>query len=269
MKATELEENNGHIVTPFAAVNTALGGGIPLGRISEVAGSWSVGKSTFAYQVIGAAQKQNVPCLLLDAERAYTKDYGASLGVDNATLDIFRAKTAEEYLDHAVEWMEQKKNHGGLVCLDAIGAILPREEAEGSAEKRSIGLQARLIGSFSRKVVSILDDNQIAFLALNHTFVPLGQMSVASSGGKKWEFARSVWLILSGAYGKPVKRSADGLKTLIPMMLEVKKNKLVSNMGTKIELSLVQGAGFIGDTVELPAKKKPGRPPKSPTGEMK
>lgn len=262
MKGSELNDNKGFILTPFSEVNKALGGGVPLGRITECAGSWSVGKSTFAYQVIGAAQKQGRPCLLLDAERAYTKAYGESLGVDNAQLDIFRAKTAEEYLDHSIEWMEIKKNRGGFVCLDAIGAILPREEAEGTAEKRSIGLQARLIGSFSRKVVSILDDNEIAFLALNHTFVPLGQMSVASSGGKKWEYARAVWLILSGAYGQPIKKDATGLKTLIPMRLEVKKNKIISNMGTKIDLALIQGAGFVGDTVVAPEKKKPGRPKK-------
>lgn len=263
MKADELEDSKDFIVTPFKEVNQKLGGGLPLGKISEVAGSWSVGKSTFAYQCIGAAQKQGKPCLLLDAERAYTKQYGESLGIDNTTLDIFRAKTAEEYLDHAIEWMETKKNRGGLVVCDAIGALLPREEAEKTSESKSIGLQARLLGAFSRKLTAVLDDQNIAFLALNHTFIPLGQMGIASSGGKKWEYARAVWFILSGAYGKPVKRSTDGLKTLIPMVLEIKKNKLVANMGTKIPLDLIQGSGFVGDTVELPAPKRRGRPAKT------
>ena len=262
MKGNDLEDSKGFVATPFAAVNTALGGGVAIGKITEVAGSWSVGKSTFAYQVIGAAQKQGKPCLLLDAERAYTKQYGESLGVDNAQLDIFRAKTAEEYLDHSIEWMETKKNKGGLVICDAIGALLPKEEAEKTSEGRSIGLQARLLGSYSRKLTSILDDNEIAFLALNHTFIPLGQMGVASSGGKKWEYARAVWLILSGAYGQPIKKDASGLKTLIPMRLEVRKNKMVGNMGTKIDLQLIQGAGFVGDTVQLPPPKKRGRAPK-------
>ena len=263
MKGSELLENKGFVATPFGAANSVLGGGVALGKITEIAGSWSVGKSTIAYQIIGAAQKQNHPCLLLDAERAYTKAYGEALGIDNNELDIFRAKTAEEYLDHSIEWMETKKNRGGLVVMDAIGSLLPREEAEKTSESRSIGLQARLLGSYARKLVPIIDDNEIAFLALNHTFIPLGQMGVASSGGKKWEYARAVWLILSGAYGKPVKRSADGLKTLIPMMLEIKKDKLNSKMGTKIFLDLVQGAGFVGENVAAPEKKKPGRP-KSP-----
>lgn len=262
MKAQELTENKGFIITPFVGLNTVLGGGIPLGKITEVAGSWSVGKSTLAYQIIGAAQKQDIPCLLLDAERAYTPSYGAVLGINNASLDIFRSKTAEEYLDHTIEWMELKKNKGGLVVCDAIGALLPREEAEKTAEGKSIGIQARLIGSFSRKIVSILDDNEIAFLALNHTFIPLGQMGVASSGGKKWEYARSIWLTLGGAYGEAVKKDSTGLKTLIPMRLEVRKNKMVANVGTKIDLQLIQGAGFVGDTVHLPSKKKPGRPAK-------
>lgn len=263
MKAEDLEDSKGFIITPFEAVNVALGGGIPLGKVSEVAGSWSVGKSTFAYQVIGAAQKQNIPCLLLDAERAFTKEYGTSLGVDIKQLDIFRAQTAEEYLDHAIEWINTKKNRGGLVVIDAIGALLPREEAEKTADGRSIGLQARLLGSFGRKIVPLLDDNGIALLALNHTFIPLGQMGVASSGGRKWEYIRSVWLILSGAYGQPVKKDATGLKTLIPMRIEVKKNKLVANMGTKIDLELIQGSGFVGDTVAAPAAKRRGRPAKT------
>ena len=263
MKAEELDTSLKVIQTPFKGLNDILGGGIALGKISEIAGSWSVGKSTIAYQIIGAAQKQNVPCLLIDAERAFTKDYGTALGVDNSKLDIFRAKTAEEYLDHVIEWCEVKKNHGGLVILDAIGSLLPREEQEKTSESRSIGLQARILGSFSRKIVPILDDNDIALLALNHTFVPLGQMSIASSGGMKWAYVRSVWLILSGAYGKPIKRSVDGLKTLIPMMLEVKKSKILPTMGTKIYLDMVQGAGFVGDTVNAPPPRTRGRPKSS------
>ena len=265
MKANDLGEAYNVIATGFPAIDGLFGGGLPTRKIVECAGSWSVGKSTLAYQIISAAQKQGKPCLLLDAERAYTKEYGSELGVDNSQLDVFRARTAEEYLDHVFEWIEGDKekkikgHKGGLVVIDAIGALLPREEAEKTSESRAIGLQARIIGSFCRKIVPVLDDNDVALLILNHTFVPLGQMSIASSGGKKLEYARGAWLILSGAYGKPIKRSADGLKTLIPMQLEVRKNKLQSNAGTKIFLDLVQGSGFVGLTVAAPEPKKKGR----------
>lgn len=257
MKAIELDEVVSLIKTGFPQVDALFGGGLPTKRIIEIAGSWSVGKSTLAYQIISSAQKQNKPCLLLDAERAFTNSYFSSLGGDSSKLDIFRAKTAEEYLDHVFEWIENHKH--GVVVIDAIGALLPREEAEKTSESRSIGLQARIIGSFCRKVVPILDESDVALLILNHTFIPMGQMGIASSGGKKLEYARSAWLILSGAYGEPIKKDKTGLKTLIPMQLEVKKNKIVSNQGLKVRLDLVQGAGFVGEDVPMPTSKR-GRP---------
>lgn len=260
MKASEQDFSHEKIITPFPQLNSILGGGIATKKVSEIAGTWGVGKSTIAYQIIGAAQNQERNCLLVDAERAFTNEYGTALGIRGDRLDVFRARTAEEYLDHIIEWCEVKKNKGGLVVVDAIGALLPQEEAEKTSEARTIGLQARILASFARKIVPRLDDNNIALLALNHTFVPLGQMGIASSGGKKWEYVRSVWLILSKAYGKPVKRSPDGRKTLLPMLLEVKKDKLNSSEGTKIELELISGAGFVGETVEAPPQKKRGRP---------
>lgn len=271
MKASDLDTTIKVIRTGFGGVDAALGGGLPLGKAVEVAGSWSVGKSTFAYQAIAAAQKQGYQCLLIDAERAYSQEYGATLGIDNLSLEIVRARNAEEYLDFIVEWIEGDKAKGlkphkkSLVIIDAIGQLLPREEQEKTADSRVIGLQARLLGSFSRKMVSILDDNEVCLLALNHTFIPLGQMGIASSGGKKWEYFRSVWLVLSRKYGAPTKKDSTGKKTLIPMEMVVKKNKIVSNEGTKIDMDLVAGAGFVGETVEAPPKKKPGRPKSTPT----
>ena len=271
MKASELDTTLKVIRTGFVDIDAALGGGLPLGKAIEIAGSWSVGKSTLAYQMIAAAQKQGFACLLIDAERAYTQEYGMALGIDNLALEIHRAPNAEEYLDFIVEWIEGDKDNGkkphkkSLVIIDAIGQLLPREEQEKTADSRVIGLQARLLGSFSRKMVSILDDNEVCLLALNHTFIPLGQMGIASSGGKKWEYFRSVWFVLSRKYGAPTKKDSTGKKTLIPMVAEIKKNKIVSNEGTKIDLDLVSGAGFVGEMVEAPPKKKPGRPKALPT----
>src|SRR6202044_3410892 len=264
MKASELKENKDVIITPFRGVNEVLGGGLKCGRITEFAGSWGTGKSTIAYQMSGAAQAQGRSCLLIDAERSYTQEYGTTLGIDNSALEIYHARTAEEYLDFIIEWCEGKKNKKGLIVIDAIGALLPKEESEKTSEGKVIGLQSRLLGAFSRKIVPILDDNGIVLLALNHTFIPLGQMGIASSGGKKWEYARSVWVILSRKYGAPAKRDETGKKTLIPMQLEIKKSKILSNEGTKIDLDLVSGQGFVGETVLPPEPKKRGRP-KSPT----
>jgi len=270
MKASEIDTTLKVIPTGFSGVDGLIGGGVPRGKILEVAGSWSVGKSTLAYQMIAAAQKQGHPCLLIDAERAYDNDYGEKMGIDISSLDIVRAQDAEGYLDAIFEWLEGDKekkikpHKHGLIVIDAIGALLPREEKEKTSESRTIGLQARIIGSFCRKIVPILDDTDTALLILNHTFIPLGQMGIASSGGKKLEYARSVWLVLSRKYGAPAKKDATGKKTLIPMSIEVRKNKIVSNEGTKIDLDLVAGSGFVGETVNAPLPRKPGRP-KLPT----
>lgn len=272
MKASEQDFSFNKISTGFSELDVILGGGVPTKKILEVAGSWSVGKSTLAYQIIASAQKQGRPVLLIDAERAYTNEYGALMGVDTSTLDVFRARTAEEYLDYVELWIEGNKEEkikghkGGLVIIDAIGQLLPKEEAEKSSEGRVIGLQARLIGSFCRKIIPILDDTDTALLILNHTFIPLGQMGIASSGGKKLEYARSVWLIMSRAYGAAakVKKDTDGKKTFITMQIEVKKNKLVPNEGTKIFLEYVPEEGFLRPQIPEPipsvVKRGPGRP---------
>lgn len=268
MKASELDTTLKIIPTGFSGIDGLLGGGLPQGKILECAGSWSVGKSTLAYQMIAAAQKQSRPCLLIDAERAYSNDYGVLMGIDTKELEMFRARTAEEYLDYIVDWIEGNKEAGikahkkGLVVIDAIGALLPKEEREKCAEARTIGLQARLIGSFCRKIIPILDDTQTALVILNHTFIPLGQMGIASSGGKKLEYARSVWLLLSRKYGTPAKKDTTGKKMIIPMQIEVRKNKIVSNEGTKIDLDLISGAGFLCDGVKPPEPKPRGRPKK-------
>ena len=272
MKGNEQDFSFNYVPTGFSSLDELFGGGLPTKKIVEWAGSWAVGKSTLAYQTIAAVQKAGRPCLLIDAERAYTNEYAQTLGVDTSKLEVYRARTAEEYLDRIVDWIEGNKeakikaHEHSLVVIDAIGALLPREEAEKGSEGRTIGLQARLIGSFCRKIVPILDDNDATLLILNHTFIPLGQMGIASSGGKKLEYARSVWMILSKAYGLPTKKDAKtGTKTLIPMQIEVRKNKMKANEGTKIQIDFIPGAGFVGDTVSAPLPRKPGRPKSNPS----
>ena len=169
MKAVELVNDLGAIPSGFQVLDSAIGvGGIPLGKISEFAGSWSVGKSTLAMQIIASAQREKRPCLWVDSEFAWTNEYAEALGVDCSKLDLVREQYAEANLDALEKWATEHK--GGLCVLDSVGSLLPREEAEKGAESRSIGLQARLIGSFCRRIVPILDKQKNALIILNHTF---------------------------------------------------------------------------------------------------
>ena len=261
MKASETDLSFDVIPTGFSSLDVALGiGGIPTKKITECAGSWSVGKSTLALQIIAHAQPKH-PCCFIDSEFSFTSSYAAELGVDNAKLELIREPYAEANLDALEKWANENKN--ALIVLDSVGSLLPKEEAEKGSESRSIGLQARLMGAFCRRIVPILDKQNNALIILNHTFTDLNTGRLKSSGGAKLEYARSVWLTMRRTFGKTAKRDKTGKRTSISMEIEVRKNKLANTEGTKCEIEFVPGQGFISQS-ELPALEAPkrGRPRK-------
>lgn len=247
VSASEFDTTIEWVASGFPALDVLLGGGIPLGKMVEFAGSWSTGKTTLAQQIVATVQKKH-NCLWVDAEFSWNNDYATSMGVDLKKIDLFRGQVAEENLDAIEKWATSHKK--GLIVLDAVGALLPREEAEKDSSSRSIGLQARLIGSFCRRIIPILDKQKNCLIILNHTFTALDTGALQSSGGKKLEYARSIFLTMRRAYGKPVKRTTDGRKTLIPMEIEVRKNKLAALEGMKAVISFVPGQGFSHETTE-------------------
>lgn len=260
MKADEntLDEIS-FIKTGFSGLDLVLGGGIPRRKITEVSGIWSVGKSTLAMQVIVAAQREKILCHWSDSEFSFSKEYATGLGVDCSKLELIQEQFAEATLDSIEKWANEHKN--GLIVLDSIGSLLPREEAEKGSEGRSIGLQARLIGSFTRRIVPILAIKNHAFIVLNHSFTDLNSGRLKTSGGAKLEYAKSIWMTLKRSYGKPAKRSSDGKKTILFIEAEIRKNKVSPTEGSKTELQMIPGTGFTTETV-IEVKKTRGRPKK-------
>lgn len=260
MKASENELDSFDVIkTPFPLLNEILGGGIPTKKIVEVSGQWSVGKSTLALQIIAEAQKEKRPTLFCDSEFSFSQTYATSLGVDCSKLDLEQKQFAEETLDALEEWATKHKN--GLIVLDSVGSLLPREEAEKGAEGRSIGLQARLIGSFTRRIVPIIALQNHALILLNHGFTDIQTGRLKTSGGEKLSYAKSIWVTLKRSYGKQAKRSSDGKKTVLFLEAETRKNKIAPTEGMKCELTMEPGKGFATETVVI-EKKKPGRPKK-------
>lgn len=261
MKADEsLLDKFDLFITPFPQLNTAIGGGIPSRKIVEISGSYSVGKSTLALQLVAAYQKQNKPTLYCDSEFSFTTEYAKIMGVDCKELDLIQEQYAETCLDQLEAWATKHKN--GLIVLDSIGSLLPKEEAEKGAEGRSIGLQARLIGSFTRRVVPILALKNHTLIVLNHTFTDLNSGKLKTSGGAKLEYAKSIWLTLKRSYGKAPKRGSDGLKSVIFIEIECRKNKVAPTEGMKAEIELAQGNGFATQPIIFTPKKR-GRPAKN------
>ncbi len=242
------------IETPFGGLNAILGGGIPSKKITEISGQWSVGKSTLALQIVAAAQKKEIVCLYADSEFSFSNTYATELGVDCGALDLEQNQFAEQTLDAVEAWAEKHKD--GLIVLDSIGALLPREEAEKGSEGRSIGLQARLIGSFTRRIIPILALKNHALILLNHSFIDIKTNALKTSGGEKLSYAKSIWVTLKRTYGKNAKKASNGKKTLLYIEVQARKNKIVPTEGMKAELFMVPGEGFV---IEEPVKKR-GRP---------
>ena len=261
MKASESTNDIYDIIpTTLTELNRILGiGGVASKNIFEISGIWSVGKSTLVLQIIGSAQKEGRRCFFLDSEFRFSPAYATTLGVNCEELDYVQEQYAEEALDALEEWASKNKN--GLMVLDSIGQLLPREEAEKGSGSKSIGLQARLIGSFTRRIVPIISINNHALILVNHSFTDLTSGRLKTSGGAKLEYAKSVWLTLKRSYGKPAKRSGDGKKTVLFLEAEVRKNKLAPTEGMKCELEMIPGQGFISAPPTLFEKKR-GRPKK-------
>lgn len=262
MKASENELDKFEVISSgFAGLDEILGcGGFPTRKITEISGRFSMGKSTLALQAVAQAQRMGKKCLYADSELSYSNHYATELGVDGNALELIQqTEFAEELLDGIEKWAMDNKN--GVIVLDSVGGLLPREEAEKGSGSRSIGLQARLIGSFSRRIVPLITTRNHALLILNHEFTDIGTGRLKTSGGEKLSYAKSIWFTLKRTFGKSPKRSGTGLKTVLFIEAEIRKNKVAPTEGMKTELVMTPGKGFAAETALLPLKKR-GRPKK-------
>ncbi|MDE2233685.1 MAG: hypothetical protein KGJ90_06310 [Patescibacteria group bacterium] len=227
------------IPTGLSKLDSILGGGIPTKRITEISGPFSVGKTTLALTVVANAQREGYKTLWCDQEWSFEREYATTLGVNNKKLSFIQEKYAETALDALESYAED--NHDALIILDAIGALLPRLEAEKGNEGKTIGGQAGLVAKFSRKVVPLLSLNNNALIVLNHEFQDIMSGKIMTSGGKKLEHAKAIWLKLR----KLSKRVMQGDKQIGDVIeAEVRKNKLAPTMKQSCELTLLYGSGF-------------------------
>lgn len=185
------------ITTGLPSLDRILGGGVPQRKITEISGLFSVGKSTLAFQIVAQAQKLGKDCLWCDSEFSFSEEYASALGVDCDQLDLVAGRFAEENLDAIEEWADSHED--ALIVLDSVGHLLPQQEAEKSAEAKTIGLQARLIATFCRKIVPILAIKNNALVLLNHNVTDLMTGRIKTSGGAKLEYSKSIWLMLRQA----------------------------------------------------------------------
>lgn len=184
------------IPTGSIALDLALGvGGLPRGRITEIYGPESSGKTTLCQHVIASAQRAGGYAAFIDAEHALDRTYAARCGVDTNNLLISQPDTGEqalEILDALV-----RSNAIDVVVVDSVAALTPRAEIEGEMGDSHVGLQARLMSQAMRKLTGAISNSNTAVLFTNQLREKVGVMfgnPETTSGGKALKFYASVRL---------------------------------------------------------------------------
>jgi len=182
------------IPTGSFSLNLALGvGGLPRGRIVEIFGPESGGKSTLALTVVAAAQKQGGRAAYIDAEHALDPDYATRLGVDTRDLLISQPDNGEE----ALNILDTLVRSGviSVVVVDSVAALTPRAEIEGEMGAQFIGLQARMMSQALRKLTAIAAKSDTLIIFINQIRMQVGVFfgnPETTPGGKALKFASSM-----------------------------------------------------------------------------
>ncbi len=203
------------------ALNKALGGGYPRGRIIEIYGAPSSGKSTLALHAVAEFQKLGLTCAYLDSEHAIDLTYARNLKVDVDNLLLSQPMCGEDALD--LLDMLIRSNTVGLVVVDSVAALTPRAELEGEMSDSSMGKHALMMSKCMRKINGITATSETTVIFINQTrmkFVMFGS-PIETSGGMALKFYSSQRLEVSrkGIIG-------EGEKTGIESKVKVVKNKI-------------------------------------------
>ena len=176
-------------------IDKALGiGGLPMGRIVEILGTESSGKTTLALSVVREAQFKGYRCAYIDTEQALDKVRIKQIGVDFENLAISQPNSAEEALD-LLEILVLSKLFK-VIVLDSVASLVPKAEIEGDMSSATIGLQARLMGKLLRKVVSPVNKNKVLLIFINQLRNKIGGFTPfpveVGSGGNALKYYASI-----------------------------------------------------------------------------